>query len=449
LVGAGIIEDIVINCSRTPDDISYYSGIWLNKVPAPLPVGLTQLDLNENKITVIQRHDFHACYHLHFLNLRLNSLKRIESNAFEDLGKLQALHLNLNDLPLYQRLKPSGFPIGILDPLTSITDLRLHCNCLNGLRSYRKDVLRNKSLLQTLSLDGVPHAKLPKPQGNIQLQNLTKISIFTGIAILRDQFVNWYDVPIETLAIYSADCKGERLSVIHPDVFKNLPRLKTLDLSWNPNLDFSRNLTDGLKGLNVTQIERLMLRNIYPGRDNTISLQKELFQSLTNLSLKELYLDTNGISNIDPGFDIADYLPDLKVLSLSYNRVFGNFVNVLNRTANLTHLEYLNMNSQTRRDPYMPMLTGRRNPYYIVIQFPQMLTNILLQDAVDYMFPILKNVTVIGGARNITLIDLSCNLFRELLGPVEFLGNYSSRHIGTLNLSKCGIAGIGELNGRY
>ena len=416
----------------------------LKKVPAPLPIELTAIDLNNNLIKAIRRDDFQACHQLRVVILRLNHINHIEVDSFRDLSNVQSLQLNLNKLNLANNI---SFPYGILDPLTAITDLRLHCNHAEQLKhSYREDLFRHKPALKSLSLDGVYNALLPVPHGDIQLHNLTAISIYRGIDVLKDQFVHWKNVPIEILSLHSASdyCHGVRLSSIHPDVFLSLTRVVTLDLGWNPHMDFSEKLTNGLRGLKYTKIKRLFLQNIYPGKRSTISLPERFFQSLANLSLRELYLDANGISNIDNGFDISDYLPDLQVLSLSYNRLFANFIRVLDRTENLTSLEEINMASQTRRTPGPPMLGDIWESFNITVHLPRNLHYVRLSDGIDYSFPVLEHITVYGGSRNITLIDLSSNLFRHLLGPLKFKGHYSSRHVHTLNLSACGIICIGK-----
>ena len=70
----------------------------LTSVPPNLSSAETRLDLNNNRITILRKHDFFAMTNLKVLNLRFNQIETIEEGAFVGLSNLYALSLYSNKI---------------------------------------------------------------------------------------------------------------------------------------------------------------------------------------------------------------------------------------------------------------------------------------------------------------------------------------------------------------
>ncbi|KAK2143345.1 hypothetical protein LSH36_852g00007 [Paralvinella palmiformis] len=410
-----------------------------------LPRDLVVLDLDRNAVNSIRSDDFKGCTSLRSLLLRKNLLATIAADAFSDLANLQHLHLHYNRLQLDD---DNSLPSGVLDPLKSLIDLKVHCNIPGKLSKYRKDFFRNKTSLKSITLDSVNNARLPKPEHDIKLKTLSHIELYDILHELGHQFDNWDDVGIKYLGVYSACGSSQQLSEINTDVFNHLPHLEYLDISWNPKLSLMGKIMKALKALSGSKVHILSLKNNGNGSHDIDNLSTAFFNTLKAINLTELYLDGNGIVDLQPTNDLSSYLPHLEVFSMPYNRLFGNIVSVINRTKNMENLRVIDMDKQTRRLTHSDDLTEIRyirkssqNDAYI--NLPPKLREIHLSDAIDFMVATLTKIIINEGPQNISLIDLSRNKFQVLKGPLIFHNPlYSSHQIERLNLSDCSISYI-------
>ena len=222
------------------------------EVPSRLPKRLTLLDLNSNNVTVITSDTFKGCTYLRSLLLRNNLIDTIAIDAFSDLTNLEQLHLHLNELRLYDN---SSFPFGVLDPLRSLKILRLDTNKIGNLTEYREDIFRNKPQLNLINMDAVPSAMLPKVGGNIRLEKLRTVELYDAGPVLNHQFDTWDNVTIEVLGAHTRNYNARSLSKVDPQVFKHLPHLKQLDLSWNPGLSLKGSILRVVEALTGSRVQ--------------------------------------------------------------------------------------------------------------------------------------------------------------------------------------------------
>lgn len=75
-----------------------YSSRNLSAVPPDLPPSLQCLDLSQNRIWTLKKHDFHSTANLHFLNLSWNILEDIHPDTFISTPLLATLDLSHNSL---------------------------------------------------------------------------------------------------------------------------------------------------------------------------------------------------------------------------------------------------------------------------------------------------------------------------------------------------------------
>ncbi|KAK2143346.1 hypothetical protein LSH36_852g00037 [Paralvinella palmiformis] len=416
----------------------------LKRIPANLPERLVLLNFDSNDIATITSSDFKGCGQLRSLLLSNNMIAAIAGDAFSDLTNLQYLHLHYNRLYLNDT---ESFPVGVLDPVTSLVSLKLQCNTVGNLSTYRKDIFQNKTSLRSIALDSVDGARLPKPDDTIELNKLDAVSLYNIVPELGGQFDYWDNLTIRKLGAHTSGCNNKPLTKIDTKIFRHLPDLEQLDISNNPNLSLNHTVLNVLKALNGSKVRKLYLMNIGNGTHDIGKLPDEIFVSLKFINLTELYLDGNGIGDLQARDDLSSYLPHLEVLSLSYNRLFDNVINVLNRTANLTKLRMINMNRQTRPFPESDDLNKLLNlraseipDTSTSVDIPSNLNELHLADAIGYSYFTLSNITITGGSQNMSLIDLSCNSFPYIKGPLILRNSpYLSRQIERLNFSDCRI----------
>ncbi|KAG9354079.1 hypothetical protein JZ751_012203, partial [Albula glossodonta] len=90
---------------------------------------LTELFLDNNKITVLPGHIFDNLSKLRNLSVSHNNISRVEPKAFTALGKLKKLDLSQNSI--------QSFPPGVFAGLSSLESLSLQGN---SLQSLEKDI---------------------------------------------------------------------------------------------------------------------------------------------------------------------------------------------------------------------------------------------------------------------------------------------------------------------
>ena len=159
---------------------------------------------------------------------------------------------------------------------------------------------------------------------------------FIGKRFLRELIFNYCS--IECLDFCRFDCLAhlEKLDLslnfikkLDEGVFSKLKRLKWLNLSNNPLLEFGLN-----KFLGLENLETLVLNKINE-RKKFNRLEKDAFNGLTNL--KRLNLNGNNLKYIDP--ETFTHTQKLTELSLDFNNLESIDPKVFSHTQNLVELK--------------------------------------------------------------------------------------------------------------
>ncbi|XP_008273873.1 toll-like receptor 8 [Stegastes partitus] len=314
-------------------------GRHLHRVPDGITSNATDLNLSENYIGIITAHAFSNLQNLTQLNLNWASRKTvlvIAANALKNLTKLHQLRLTGNSLDAIPRniplsvdlLELSNNKIMLVDNssltgITNVTKLWLARNCYMWNPCGRSVVIMDNSFavmtkLQMLDLSQNNLTQVPKglPQSLYQL-NLGSNKIEY---IAEDHFHALHNLTIlglqgncprcQNAPFPCVPCQNDSLS-IHPAAFRNLAKLKTLNLGGN-----------SLQHLNPSW-----------------------FESLGNL--RELFLSFNFLlKTITEEATFLRYLPKLRKIDLSFNfalKIYPHTVNLSKEFSNLVSLRTLHM----------------------------------------------------------------------------------------------------------
>ena len=164
----------------------------LTEVPLDIPSGAKRVSLNDNRITVIGKNEFHKLFECTGLILYDNRINQIETGAFSGLGNLHVLNLNNNDL-----------------------------------KQIRSDVWVGLSSLKWLSLDLNELEDLPAG-AFVGLNKLEELTLaYNDLQQIRDR--TFQGLPaLKRLFLHNSD-----ITFLEPGAFTNLLHLKWLDLESN------------------------------------------------------------------------------------------------------------------------------------------------------------------------------------------------------------------------
>ena len=312
----------------------------LESAPKGLPSRTTHLNLNNNKIQILNNDSFFVqgnggLPNLTALSIRSNRLKKIGINAFRGLSELKMLDLYNNSLkfrnscpksvfmPISKSLEVLDIRQNLLGDISQV-DYPVSVGGLAGLKELRIDCLRNKSL--------------PKEYG--KLKNLAEISFSGGRNKVRFVGDDMFKT-ISDLGTTDIDFAGLDIGVIGNKTFLHLVTLKTLDLSNNELIGY--HIENIIPALKKTSIETLRLNNTglsLGGRDLT-----KIFKKLGELHLKQLTLDNNTMETLKPIFSKS--FSDLEVLSVG-NTFLRDAVELRYDIFKMKHLIGLNVSWQVK-----------------------------------------------------------------------------------------------------
>ena len=122
----------------------------LMRVPTYISNNVTQLDLDENKISIIRLDDFVNVQHLRVLILSHNSINTLESGSFRHLRFLKKLDLNKNNITSF-----------VPDVFMGLEYLRVLTMSELPLTSYPTDFVAHTRELRILSLSAIGNATIP------------------------------------------------------------------------------------------------------------------------------------------------------------------------------------------------------------------------------------------------------------------------------------------------
>ena len=332
-------HDSIRECSCSNDtqlgrvtiDCSY---VGLKTVPENLPLNVTHLYLDYNKIVSLQNGSFGRgrlqC--LTFLSIKHNQMKEIYSDGFTGLDRLKELNLFNNSLKYENSLPGSVFV-----PLShSLKVLDIRMNLLGAEKHYPPSV-GELYYLEELWIDCLRDQSLPSEYSN--LKKVRKI-VFSGGRNHVGSLGNNLFSAIKDLNVTEVDLSDLDIGLVGKQTFSQLHNLHKLDLSNNNVLSLQfHNFAPSLKN---TSIQSLMLNNTGIGGSGIEIISNKIME-FCGLNLKTLTLDFNQIESIGPIFRIC--FPVLELLSLADNYLLPDMTLWFN-IMQLRHLVGLNASSQ-------------------------------------------------------------------------------------------------------
>ncbi len=284
------------------------SDLGLSEVPGDIPVETTHLYLDRNNIQALPADAFKTSLrNLVFFSMTRNELRKVTPGALTNLPQLTELNFFHNKLALNDSLPPSVF-----NPLKfSLKTLDIRQNCpreslgdcwypgsiseLQDVRELKMDLFRDK----------------PLPHSFVSMDSLNSLVFVGGEKInfiSQDMFQS-----VQAMNITSINLSGLGLRSIQQKALSYLNDLRILDLSDNPKLGIS--LPGICKSLHNTSLQILKLNNT--GMEYEYGVSSRIQSALCGLDLRELFLDNNDITTLDPTF--SKCFPKLKILSFSNN----------------------------------------------------------------------------------------------------------------------------------
>ncbi|KAI4487752.1 hypothetical protein M0802_011857 [Mischocyttarus mexicanus] len=341
---SNISRDLFVDFPNLKDlDISSNNLILPDKVFDATPK-LKRLNLNRNKLILIDSTLFDNLKNLEFLDLSQNRMEVLEDGVFYQLSRLRVLNLASNKL---KQMSPSTFrklkklkkldisdnhflhiPSNLFDRNKALRHIVFSANqvTLSTLPEY---LLSNLIQLNEVNLNRNGFRKLPGP-------------LFWYSRALKTIYLNGNQLTILPKTIFRGLRNLEKLSLtrnwirtLPTQVFKDLDNLKYLDMSEN-SMDFIPNgLFNGLTSLRILNMEKNHLTHIeysalFTLKElRTIKLSnnklkfwytgKKLSPFVYNTKLNELYLSHNRIEHLFEDWTI--YRDELTVLNLSHNNI--------------------------------------------------------------------------------------------------------------------------------
>uniref|UniRef100_A0A4W3K7M3 Podocan n=1 Tax=Callorhinchus milii TaxID=7868 RepID=A0A4W3K7M3_CALMI len=357
------------------------SSNFVKYVPKNLPAELVRLHLKNNRLEKIPRGAFDHLFQLRELHLQNNHITNdgMDNETFCKLSSLEYLDLASNRLSRVPEGLPRGLvllhlernaigavAVGTLQPVRGLEYLLLHHNKLRAADIHREAFRGLKRLhtchLHSNLLEWVP-AGLPRRVRSLMLlhNRITTIS--------RNDFALTY-------LLSELNLSYNRLSVagLHPEAFRKLRRLDSLDLSGNALLSAPRGLPRNLRLLRLREngmvsVPRVALAGMSHLRELDLSgnrlgptaIHPAAWQELP--ALKLLHLSGNQLSSIPPDLpesleyiylqnnqislipdDAFQSTPNIKGIFLRGNRLVTTAIKEI-AFENLKYLQVLDMRS--------------------------------------------------------------------------------------------------------
>ena len=329
----------------------------LDRVPPNIPINTTSLDLSNNNISNIGKHDISYLHQLVNLTMRNISLRSIDQMALYNLTKLVSLEISRNPkFPVTNWTIHEEF----FKDLKSLKKLEMYGNTqylTNG--TYPDEALSRLTSLEQLRIDGM-NKKIFGP-GFRKLANL-KTVILSGSHLRQDLVVRYCSTDVVEGMLDNLK-NLTNLSIIacfvrhvHKNAFLKTKELEILNLSKNKKLELA-GVKASFQSLQNTKIRVLKLNRIYDRLYNNcgVVITADDIKGLESLkSLKELHLEYNAINKVN--YDVPKKFPDnLEVLNVRNNEfelgVYMLFIQ------NISNLKRLDLSYQ-----FFPNLMWENNP---------------------------------------------------------------------------------------
>ncbi|KAK8719617.1 hypothetical protein OTU49_013907 [Cherax quadricarinatus] len=270
-------------------------------------VSLQQLDLTRNNIGELPTGTFRQLSGLRSLKLGVNSIRKVEKDAFEGLTSLEILQLDDDNI--------LAIPWAALAKVRTLTTLSLDYNRVgvisatslqtviglfhlsiahNIIRELPQGTFSNFTDLESLNLYGNQLQNLV-PESLLGLRESLK-ELNLGLNLLSE--LPQFDFPLLNTLILSKN----NITSLPSDAFVLLPELKMLDLSENHLSSLPVTLLHPVKKLSTLDLSMNQIAEIRPGQFNesfinVINLQHNEIKEIPSEAFKDLlFLHTLDLS---------------------------------------------------------------------------------------------------------------------------------------------------------
>ncbi len=439
---------------------------------------LKTLDLNVNKLNVLNKEMLNGLTQLNYLNLGYNKLNTLSDGVFSGLSQLNYLYLYNNQL--------STLSNGVFSGLSQLNTLYLDSNQLstlstdvfnglsqlnflslssNQLSAFNDEVFRGLSQLNRLDLRSNQLSTLSSGIFS-RLSQLNRLVLFNNqlSTLSNDVFsglskLNYLDLGFNKLStlcndifsslsqLNSLDLSSNKLSTLCNDVFSSLSQLNRLVLFGNQLSTLSNSVFSGLSQLNNLDLRFNQL-------DTFSSFTLNPLNQLLTLLLNENYFNTTAMMGI-----ITQLPPSLTELDIALNPM--NDI-----PQNFSTLLPISLQSLSIGGRYIPRILTREFMQHfpfrltaISIEF-SFITNIIEGTFLDFSdlrsFSLFGNRLrslnngVFGGLSQLNFLYLSSNRLRSLSnGVFSELSQLNSLDLSSnrfRSLSNGVFSGLSQLN---
>ncbi|XP_069995200.1 chaoptin [Penaeus vannamei] len=296
-------------------------------------VSLQQLDLTRNNIGELPTGTFRQLTGLKTLKFAVNSIRKVEDDAFEGLESLETLQLdddNILSIPWVALAKVRKLTsltldynrVGVISSssLQTVTGLHRLSIAHNIIRELPQGTFTNFTDLQSLNLYGNKLQNLI-PESLLGLRESLK-ELNLGLNLLSE--LPQFDFPLLDTLVLSRN----NISALPSDAFVLLPELRTLDLSHNHLTSLPVTLLHPVSKLSTLDLSANRIEEIKAGQFNesfinVINLQHNKIMEIPRDSFKDLLflhtldLSHNVIRSVGEGAFLN--IPLLHILRLNNN----------------------------------------------------------------------------------------------------------------------------------
>jgi insulin-like growth factor-binding protein complex acid labile subunit len=418
---------------------------------------LVNLTLSANKVQKIVDGAFHGLINLTNLDLHLNDINQIGTNVFTDLTNLNFLNLDSNQISTLKNVQFNS----------KLEKLSIRFNMMTNLNEI------NLASLQYLIISNnrIQEIKLITLLSNLEYLDLSQNRL---ISIKKESFKNLNKLKYLNLSYNKLDLQSEFNNI---SFFQGQSLLEILDLSFNEIKYLDKNLTfQNLTSLKFLSLFKNKLKNLNPfifgflvnldelnlGSNSLNSLNWTCFFSLK--SLKKLKLNSNQINS-------SDFLKSSKIFlyNLEFLDLEGNNISFIEEThfQSYRKLSFLNLNSNPIKTVPEKVFNGLFLLKTLKLSNTSILTLSLLSTLeeldISFLNATISNVDQINALEWINLANssLNCSLkhfirnsskyvdfsFKKLDWEVDFkIFKFLGSALETLKLSKTNLQNIDQIN---
>ena len=233
---------------------------------AEIPLNVTKLDLSNNYLLRLTANSFAEYTELTIIDLFNNKLKNISNGAFNGLHELETLNLSSNPISI--------FGDNLFSDLKSLKYLSLDnvsmTRCYFKANTFLPQTNLDSLLMSHNNLDRFPEFQ----RDGLSLVPFIKTLVFNynSLTNLKSEYFNGIE-SVEYMKLAS-----NRINIIYPECFKNLPNLRELILTKNILGGVTRTafLSSSIKSLIMSESENFVINRI----------TETVFEHLPDLSLK-------------------------------------------------------------------------------------------------------------------------------------------------------------------